>query len=152
MMIVFALLNLMGVQSLWLNLLSSLLWLEAGYFCKLFYSWHTGPDEQGHSIHQGSMRTTGTFPDTPSLLWGQKVVHKIKLYAWTAVCLDSQLIYTWGCLAVVHNLNHSGNNHAIRNPSGLQRISVGTGHFENEIGTKFRQLLFSRISTNITVS
>ncbi len=34
------------------------------------HHWQTGPVEEGHSIHQKSMRTMGSFADSPSLLWG----------------------------------------------------------------------------------
>ncbi len=77
-------------------------------------------------------------------------IHKIKLHAGVAVCLNSQFIYIWRCLAIVHD--HSVNNHSIHNSSGLQCISVDTGHFENVNGAKFGQFLFSRISTNMTAS
>jgi hypothetical protein len=33
------------------------------------HHWQTGPVERGHSIHQDSMRTMGSYADTPSVLW-----------------------------------------------------------------------------------
>jgi hypothetical protein len=129
------------------------------------HHWQTGPVERGHSIHQNSMRTTGSFSDTPSVLWGQNYllsveIHNIKLHAGAAVCPyfdltglapDTQFIYIWGCLAVVHN--HSINPDKFY-PRGLPCIYVGTGYFENVHGAKFLnpatgQFLFS---TNMTVS
>ena len=72
----------------------------------------TGPVEQGHSIHQDCMRTTGSFSETPSVLWGRHYllsveVHNIKLHAGAVVCPyfdlsglvpGTQFIYDiWGC-------------------------------------------------------
>jgi hypothetical protein len=56
----------------------------------------TGPVERGHSIHQNSMHTTGSFSDTLSFLWGQNYllsleIHNIKLHAGAAVCPYSDL-------------------------------------------------------------
>ena len=129
------------------------------------HHWQTGPVERGHSIHQDGMRTTGSFSETPSVLWGQNYllsveVHNLKLHAGAAVCPyfdltglapDTQFIYIWGCLAVVHN--HSVNPDKFY-PRGLPCIYVGTGYFENVHGAKFLnpttgQFLFS---TNMTVS
>ncbi len=81
------------------------------------HHWQTGPVERGHSIHQNSMCTTGSFSETPSILSGQNYllsveIHNIKLHAGVAVrpyfdltglAPDTQFIYIWGCLAVVHN-------------------------------------------------
>ena len=67
------------------------------------------------------MCTTGSFSETPSVLSGQHYllsveVHNLKLHAGAAVCPyfdltglapDTQFIYYWGCLAVIHN--HSVN-------------------------------------------
>ncbi len=112
------------------------------------HHWQTGPVQRGHSIHQNSMLTTGSFSDTPSVLRGQNYllsveIHNIKLHAGAAVCPyfdltclgpDTQFIYIWGCLAVVHN--HSINPDKFY-PRYLPCISVGTGYFENVHGAKF---------------
>jgi hypothetical protein len=129
------------------------------------HHWQTGPVERGHSIHQDSMRTMGSYAVTPSVLWGHNFllsveVHNLKLHAGSAVCPyfdltglapDSQFIFIWGCLAVVHN--HSDNPDKFY-PRGLPCIYLGTGYFEGVHGAKFLnpatgQLLFS---TNMTVS
>jgi hypothetical protein len=129
------------------------------------HHWQTGPVELGHSIYQNSMRTTGSFSETPSVLRGQNYllsveIHNIKHHAGAVVCPyfdligldpDTQFIYIWGCLFVVHN--HSINPGKFY-PRCLPCIYVGTGYFENVHGAKFLnpatgQFLFS---TNMTVS
>ena len=126
------------------------------------HHWQTGPVERGHSIHQDGMRTTGSYSDTPSVLWGHNYllsveVHNLKLHAGADVCPyfdltglapDTQF---WGCLAVVHN--HTANPDKFY-PRGLPCIYLGTGYFEGVHGAKFLNpatghLLFS---TNMTVS
>ncbi len=42
--------------------------------------WQTGPDKRGHSIHQSSMHTTGSFADTPSILCGQNFLLSVEVY------------------------------------------------------------------------
>ncbi len=64
--------------------------LDFSVNCPTHY-WQTGPVERGRSIHQNSMHTTGSFSDTPSVLWGQKYllsveIHSNKLHAGAAVC------------------------------------------------------------------
>ena len=129
------------------------------------HHWQTAPAERGHSIHQDIMRTMGSYSDTPSVLWGHNFllsvqVHNIKLHVGNDVCPyfdltglqpDTQFIYIWGCLAVVHN--HTANPDKFY-PRGLPCVYLGTGYFECVHGAKFLnpatgQLLFS---TNMTVS
>jgi hypothetical protein len=81
------------------------------------HHWQTGPVERGHLIHQDSMRTMGSYANSPGLLWGQEFllsveIHNLKLHRGSDVCPyfdltglvpDTQFIFIWGCLAIVHN-------------------------------------------------
>jgi hypothetical protein len=82
------------------------------------HHWQTVPVERGHSFHQDVMHTVGSYgknrPNTegaPQFLLSVEV-HNLKLHAGAMVCPyfdltglapDTQLIFIWGCLAVVHN-------------------------------------------------
>jgi hypothetical protein len=129
------------------------------------HHWQTGPAERGHSIHQDSIRTMGSYANTPSDLWAHNFllsveVHNLKLHAGADVCPyfdltglapDSQFIFIWGCLAIVHN--HSVNPDKFY-PRGLPCIYLGTGYFEGVHGAKFLNPSTGKLvfSTNMTVS
>jgi len=127
--------------------------------------WQTGPVERGHSIHQDVMRTVGSYGNTPTVLWAPHFllsveVHNLKLHAGALVCPyfdltglapDTQFIFIWGCLAVVHN--HAVNPDKFF-PRGIPCIYIGTGYFNNVHGAKFLNPANGKIlySTNMTVS
>ena len=81
------------------------------------HHWQTGPVERGHLIHQDSMRTMGSHANSPSVFWAPEFLlsvelHNIKLRKDSEVCPyfdltglmpDTQFIFIWGCLAIVHN-------------------------------------------------
>jgi len=69
----------------------------------------------------------------------------------TGLAPDSQFIFIWGCLAIVHN--HSVNPDKFY-PRGLPCIYLGTGYFEGVHGAKFLNPSTGKLvfSTNMTVS
>jgi len=107
----------------------------------------------------------GSYANTPSDLWAHNFllsveVHNLKLHAGADVCPyfdltglapDSQFIFIWGCLAIVHN--HSVNPDKFY-PRGLPCIYLGTGYFEGVHGAKFLNPSTGKLvfSTNMTVS
>jgi hypothetical protein len=129
------------------------------------HHWQTGPVERGHSIHQDVMRTVGSHSDTPSVLWSPHYllsveIHNLKLHAGATVCPyfdltglapDTQFIYIWGCLSIVHN--HAVNPDKFC-PRGLPCLYIGTGYFNNVHGAKFLNPATGKVlySTNMTVS
>jgi hypothetical protein len=103
--------------------------------------------------------------DTPAVLWATEFllsveVHNVKLCKRLGKCAytdltgllpDTQSLYIWGSLAIVHN--HSLNPDKFH-PRGLPCIYVGTGCLENVHGGKFLDPATGRylFSTNMTVN
>jgi hypothetical protein len=129
------------------------------------HHWQTAPVERGHLIHQDSMRTMGSHANSPSVLWPPEFLlsvqlHNLKLHKDHDVCPyfdltglqpDTQFIFIWGCLAIVHN--HAVNPDKFRS-RGLPCIYVGTGYFENVHGGKFLDPVTGKyiFSTNMTIT
>ena len=129
------------------------------------HHWQTGPVERGHSIHQDCMRTMGSHSHSPSVLWSSEVLlsvelHNLKLHAGSDVCPyfdltglapDTQFIFIWCCLAIVHN--HSVNPDKFY-PLGLPCLYLGTGYFQNIHGAKFLNPVTGKLlySTNMTIN
>jgi hypothetical protein len=119
-----------------------------------------------HRPRFSSPRFLGSVPqaDTPAVLWAPEFllsveVHNVKLCKGldkcpytdlTGLLPDTQFLYIWGSLAIVHN--HSLNPDKFH-PRGLPCIYVGTGCLENVHGGKFLDPATGRylFSTNMTV-
>jgi hypothetical protein len=96
------------------------------------------------------LRVPLIYANTPSVLWAPQNllsvdVHNLKTQAACWCCglslleldgsgSDTQFIFTWGCLAVVHT--HSINPDKF-SPRGLPCVYIGTGYFNNFHGAKF---------------
>ena len=69
----------------------------------------------------------------------------------TCLAPDTQFLFVWGCLGVVHD--HSGHPDKFKE-RGIPCIYVGTGYFDNVHGAKFLNPETGKIlfSTNITMT
>ena len=84
------------------------------------HHYQVGEVERGHSIHQNAMRTMCSHAHSPSLLWEELFPHSVVLHNanihkredkspfefLTGLAPDTQFLFVWGCLGVVHD--HSG--------------------------------------------
>jgi len=129
------------------------------------HHYQVGEVERGHSIHQNAMRTMSSHAHTPSILWEELfphsvVLHNINLHKretkspfefLTGLSPDTQFLFVWGCLGVVHN--HSGHPDKFKE-RGIPCIYVGTGYFDNVHGAKFLNPETGKtlFSTNMTMT
>ena len=129
------------------------------------HHYQVGEVERGHSIHQNAMRTMSSHAQTPSLLWEELFPHSVALHNanlhkredkspfefLTGLAPDTQFLFVWGCLGVVHN--HSGHPDKFKE-RGIPCIYVGTGYFDNVHGAKFLNPETGKTlySTNMTMT